>query len=350
MRASYRRSRRRNGLEWYSRGVRKARLAGFLFVAGMGFGAWGQDPQPRAGAYLPDFGLQRFEVGAETANIRTACIGSTERCPIPSFGLGVGGALNLNAHFALDAEFLMTPTASTVTTNAYGGHAMEMMAGVRGEARGRHYGYFLKAEPGFFEWSEVITEADFVPTAPVPFLFSFGGRRFFVSDVGAGFEYSPSPRVRVRGEVTDLIFRYSREDWTNNLQPSVGVYYGMGKTLDWSPPVYAAQKTHAFFDRTNVVLLTGGALADTADAITTQRFIAAGDREDDPFARPLVKYGWSGQIAGMSLETGGEILGMYGLHRIHQRWVERLVPVGLAVTHGILAYNNTKLSHRQPPQ
>jgi hypothetical protein len=41
---------------------------------------------------------------------------------------------------------------------------------------------------------------------------------------------------------------------------------------------------------------------------------------------------------------------MYGLHRIHQRWVERLVPVGLAVTHGILAYNNTKLSHRQPPQ
>jgi hypothetical protein len=129
----------------------------------------------------------------------------------------------------------MTPTASTVTTNAYGGHAMEMMAGVRGEARGRHYGYFLKAEPGLFEWSEVITEADFVPTAPVPFLFSFGGRRFFVSDVGAGFEYSPSPRVRVRGEVTDLIFRYSREDWTNNLQPSVGVYYGMGKTLDWSP-------------------------------------------------------------------------------------------------------------------
>jgi uncharacterized membrane protein YfcA len=58
-----------------------------------------------------------------------------------------------------------------------------------------------------------------------------------------------------------------------------------------------------------------------------------------------VKYGWSGQVAASGLEMTGVVLGMYGLHRIHQDWIERLLPVCVGAAHGILAYNNTKVSY-----
>jgi hypothetical protein len=86
----------------------------------------------------------------------------------------------------------------------------------------------------------------------------------------------------------------------------------------------------------------------TADAVTTQRFISHGLQEGDPFARPLVKYGWSGQISAMSLDASAEAVAMYALHRIGQHRLERMVPVGVATTHGIFAYNNTKLSYNTP--
>src|ERR1700733_7197686 len=88
-----------------------------------------------------------------------------------------------------------------------------------------------------------------------------------------------------------------------------------------------------------------GVLGITSDAITTQRFISHGLVEGDPLARPLVKYGWSGQVAASGLEMTGVVLGMYGLHRIHQHWIERLLPVCVGAVHGILAYNNTKVSY-----
>ena len=45
------------------------------------------------------------------------------------------------------------------------------------------------------------------------------------------------------------------------------------------------------------------------------------------------------------LEMTGVVLGMYGLHMIHQHWIERLLPVCVGAAHGILAYNNTKVSY-----
>jgi hypothetical protein len=42
----------------------------------------------------------------------------------------------------------------------------------------------------------------------------------------------------------------------------------------------------------------------------------------------------------------GVVLGMYGLHRMNQHWIERLLPVCVGTAHGILAYNNTKVSYR----
>lgn len=255
--------------------------------------------------------------------------------------------MNLSPHFAVDADYRITPATSTSETNVDGGRASEILAGLRAETRGRHYGYFLTAKVGSFEWSQVLTGASLAPDGQIRF--TRGSAVHFASEVGAGFEYSPSGRVHIRGAVTDLMERYSGEAWLNNLQPTLGAYYGFGKSLAWKPPVYDAQKAHPFFGWTNDVLLTGALLAETADAITTQRFVAAGYEEGDPFARPLVKYGWSGQIAAMGLETGLEVLGMYGLHRIGRHWIERMVPVGVATVHGVFAYGNTKISHHPPP-
>jgi hypothetical protein len=293
-------------------------------------------------AHSSDTGLRRFEIGIQTADVRTGCIGSAQSCPLPSFALGAGGAMNLNQHFSLDANFLITPQSASYITNTFGGHASELLLGARAEVRARHYGFFLKAQPGYFSWSHLITGVAY--STPSNFVFSYGKRTYFASNVGAGLEYSPSARIHLRGEVTDLILHEGRSSWTNNLQPSAGIYYGLGKQIQWKPPVYEAKRAHPFGGTPNLVLLTGSTLAITADAITTQRDLARGDREGDPFARPLVKYGWSGEISAMGLEIGAEILGMYGLHRIGQHRVERLIPVSLAIAHGIFAYNNANVS------
>jgi hypothetical protein len=116
----------------------------------------------------------------------------------------------------------------------------------------------------------------------------------------------------------------------------------------WKPPTYDPKNAHPFLGTSNVFLIYGNALSQTADAVTTQRFISHGLQEGDPFARPLAKYGWSGQVSLSVLETSGEILAMYGLHRIGQHWVERLLPLCSATAHGVLAYNNTKVSYTKP--
>jgi hypothetical protein len=296
---------------------------------------------PANSAHPSDTGLHQFELGLQTADIRTGCIGSALSCPLPSFALGAGGAMNLTQHFSLDANFLITPQSASYVTNTFGGHASELLVGARAEVRARHYGFFLKAQLGYFSWSHLFTEDAYPP--PTNFVVSYGRRTYFATDVGAGLEYSPSARIHLRGEVTDLILHEGHAGWTNNLQPIAGIYYGLGKQLQWKPPIYEARRAHRFADTPSLVLLTGSVLAMTADAITTQRDLARGDREADPFARPLVKYGWSGELSAMVLEIGAETLGMYGLHRIGRHRVERLIPASLVVVHAIFAYNNTNV-------
>lgn len=320
--------------------VRALLLATFSLLIAFAPPAHGEDSPNTAQAQ--DTSLRRFEIGAQTADLRTGCIGNAGICYLPSFALGGAGAVNINQHFSLDADFLVTPQTSAGSTNPYGGRASELLVGARAEARGRHYGFFVRGQPGYLRWSKTITGVSF-PT-PATLVFSYGSRTYFASKVGAGLEYSPSPRIHVRGEVTDLLLRYGASSWSDNLQPSVGVNYALGKPLAWMPPVYDARRAHAFKSKTNVALITSSVLAMTADAVTTQRGLAHGGREADPFARPLVKYGWSGQISAMSLEIGAEVLGMYGLHRIGQHWVERAVPASLAVAHSVFAYHNANVN------
>lgn len=284
-------------------------------------------------------GIPRFEADVQGAQIRTFCVGTLDKqCGIPSFALGPSGTLNLRGFLSVDASYLTTPSAGVGATTFYGGRVSELLAGVRAEARARHYGFFVEAQPGYLQWHHVITGISY----PVPcsyWVFDYGHATHFISDVGPGFEYSPSSRLHIRGELTDLIYRFNGATWNNYFQPSVTVTYGLGKPLRWRPPVYDGAR-HPFFSPLNDTLLLGSALAISADAVTTQRFLAHGGLEGDPIARPLVKYGWSGQVAASGLELGAEVLAMYGMHRINHRWLERLLPVGVATAHGIFAYGN----------
>jgi hypothetical protein len=283
-------------------------------------------------------------MGGQVADIRTQCVGQ-RYCAFPSFGLGAGAAINLNPHFAIDTNLNVT-TGFGGESFLTGGRATEFLAGPRAELRARRYGFFLEGKPGLLYWDHVVKQISPTP----PYTATFAGHNLFVSDVSAGVEYSPSARVHVRVEVSDLLIRYASSSWSNDLQTSAGVYAGLGKPIAWKPPFYDAKTTHRFYGTSNVLLVYVSTLGMAADAITTQRFISRGFVEGDPFARPLVKYGWSGQIAISVLETSGEVLGMYGLHRIGQHWLERLLPVGIAAAHGIFAYNNTKFSYSKPTQ
>jgi hypothetical protein len=282
-------------------------------------------------------GLRRYEVGFDTADIRTFCVGEKD-CYLPALSLGLGGAVNLTPHFAFDSGLNVTTGSGTAGTNIAGGRTVEALAGFRGELRARRYGYYLKMEPGFVYWSSAIDVSGH--STSDKFFFHYGGRTRFVTDIAGGMEYSLTPRIRVRAEIGDLLMRYTTTHWLNDLQPMAGVYVGLGKPIAWNPPVYDASAVHPFFDGANIVLLTASALGTTADAITTQRGLAQGRGEADPIARPFVKYGWSGQISLEVLETSAEIAGMYGLHRTGHHWVERAVPVCLAITHAIFAYQN----------
>src|SRR6187402_1350936 len=295
---------------------------------------------------LPTDGPRRFELGTKVADVRTGCIGSVGQCYLPSFGIGVSGAMNITPHFAVDADYLATPQTTQEATNLAGGHASELLVGVRTEVRAKHYGYFIKAQPGYFRWSNVITDVYF-PT-PRTFAFHYGPRTHFVTNLGVGAEYSLGSRFHIRGEVTDVLMRYTNTSWTHNLQPSIGVYAGLGRPLQWTAPIYDDKVVHPFWNPTNSTLIATSLMASMADAVTTQNFLKRGLQEGDPFARPLVKYGWSGQISITSLEIGGEILVMHSLHRMRQHWIERILPAGITLTHGILAYNNTNIRVKNP--
>jgi hypothetical protein len=324
---------------------------------------WGQvNAVPAVAPPTPATDIRRFELGGQAIDMRTGGCFQFPQCNTPQFGLGVGATLNLNSHFAIDSNFNILP--GSILQDGFdpngsvdGGRASEFLAGGRAEARAKHYGFFLDAQPGFVSWSQVPTGEAFI-RAPdgtvISGYYTHARRTFFASKVGAGFEYSPGNRMHVRVDFADLLVRYGHDakwtcyacvTWTNNPQITVGLYAALGRPLSWKAPEYNPKTVHPFWGVSNVALMEVALLGIAADSVTTQRFISHGLVEGDPLARPLVKYGWSGQVAASGLEMTGVVLGMYGLHRMHQHWIERLLPACVGVTHGILAYNNTKVSY-----
>lgn len=289
--------------------------------------------------------IRRFEIGFDSPAVRTQYSRYGECCP--ALAVGIGGSVNLNRRFSIDTQLIRTTGQTVSASNFYGGHIVEFLSGARAEIRARRYGYFVRAQAGFQRWDRVITGVVF-PT-PNTFAFQWGSRTNFTTDVGAGFEFAATDRIHLRAGVDDLLIRADRSDWTNAVQPDAGIYVGLGRPVAWHPPVYSAKAAHPFWDPWNTIVVAGSELAMTADSITTQRFISRGQSEGNPLAAPLVKYGWSGQISLQGMETSAEILGIYGLHRIGHHWIERLVPCGIAVAHGVLAYQNARASWHPHP-
>ena len=319
-----------------------ALLSVLTLFAGVASGAQDGAISPTAAA-TRDTTLRRFEIGIDSTAVRTP-FSSADCCP--TLALGWGASVNLNHRFAIDTKLIATTASSASASNLYGGRVTEFLSGARAEVRARRYGYFVRAQSGFLKWDHVITGVVF--PKPGTFVFQYGPRTHFISEVGGGVDLAVSSRVRLRAGVGDLLALQSRS-WSNSIQPSAGLYVGVGRPVAWTPPVYVAKAAHPFWDQWNIILVTGSVLGMTADSITTQRFIAHGQREGDPLAAPFVKYGWSGQISLEGMETAGEILGIYGLHRMGRHWFERLVPGAIAAAHGVLAYQNFKPSLRPKP-
>ncbi len=255
-------------------------------------------------------------------------------CTTPQFGLGPGFVFNINRDLALDSELNLLPGVDHQPSyfedgSVAGGRVTELLAGLRVEKRARRYGYLLDAKPGMLSWSKAITTR----------------RNFFATKVGGGVEYSPSSRIHLRLDMGDLLVRYDGPagvHWTSNLQTTAGMYVGIGHSIVWNAPGGNRAPSHTFFGTSNLLLMGMSLLGQTADAVTTQRNLSHGAREEDPFAAPFVKYGWPGQIALGVLTNGAEILGMYGLHRMGAHWIERAIPLSIATASAVAAYGNDR--------
>jgi hypothetical protein len=270
--------------------------------------------------------------------------------------VGGGGVFNVNRYLAFDATLNVLTKFDTAHYNfdsgvPAGGRGSEFLIGVRGVVRARRYGLFAEAAPGVLSWSQVLTAY----TAGVS---SYGRDNLFALKLGGGAEYAPNSRVHVRLDVADLLVKYNQpywgfgggvHPWLNNLQTATGVYVGLGKRMDWQVLNWHNQSTHRFLDRDNFVVIGVSLLGQTADAITTQRFISHGQQEGDPLARPFVEHGWSGQIGLAVLTNSGEIAGMYWLHKMHHDRIERLLPLPYAIASGVCAYRNDKHAGPQVP-
>lgn len=110
---------------------------------------------------------------------------------------------------------------------------------------------------------------------------------------------------------------------------------------------------HRFFDSVNLALtgVEGGALL--ADGITTQHALNRCPTvcwEADPFARPFVEAGWTGQIAGGTLFVAAEVGLRYLLHRKGHHRLERLLPFVLIAYSTTSAIHNALLPHQVDKQ
>lgn len=100
-----------------------------------------------------------------------------------------------------------------------------------------------------------------------------------------------------------------------------------------------APTPHAFFDRTNVVLMSASAASIAADGFTTRNFV---NHEMNPLARPFVNnngkaaiYFGSSQAAVMG--------GMFLLHKTHHHKLERILPVVVTGVEAFWSIRNANL-------
>ena len=315
--------------------------------------------------------VRRFEVGGQLGEIGFSPCNYVTNCPPtpPRSSLGVGGSWNVSRHFAIDStlNFLLKKQPSTDNNpeannfpdgSVAGGRGVELLAGPRAEVRGRRLGFFVDARGGFLSWSRVYTGYTLGEVGGFPvYLFGYGRRTFPALGFGGGVDYALTRRLRVRAELGDQIMRYTQVYsvssatgpanptstlWKNAITAKTGVYMVIGHAFAEPGRESAAPTQQRFVDRANVLLIGASVLAQTADGVTTQRFLHHGIVEQNAFARPLVNEGVPGQVGAIVLATALEVSVMYGLHRLGYRKLERALPAALAAASGFAAYHNVQ--------
>jgi hypothetical protein len=296
-------------------------------------------------SYGQDFG--RFEVGLQTST----CLG----CIVGRWTLGPEAALNINQYIAVDATLGVSTTTVNNSTDTSGGRSTQLLLGPKVSIRSTRFSFFAKARPGLVTWSHAITG---VQTNPSGFLtnVSFGSRSQFAFNFVGGFQYRLGERISLSTELGDTVVRETNltgiPQYRNNIQFATGLMYQLGPLT--APHHEEKLPRHKFFDRYNILLLTAGVLAQSADAVTTQRGLSdcrrnivaslgpsdCAHQEGDPLARPFVTHGWGGQVAFSGIVTSAEVLLMYGIHRMGYHTIERAVPVAQAINNSQAAYHN----------
>jgi hypothetical protein len=321
-------------------------------------GLYGQSQSAPLPVSAPDTSLQRFEVGAQMTDLHLNV--GCPLCPRPEFALGFTGALNINQYMAVESRFNITPRGvPSIESEFWGGHASEVLIGARGSARGRKWGLFAEAEPGFFSWSSVPTWIVLPSPTSLPVVYQSGRKNSFAIELGGGVEYSPASRLYLRMDLGDLMTWTSDNQLSTFLgttypscpgpcsfrhdqpQATAGAYWDFGKAIVRTPPDIHQAPSHRFFDKLNIALITISLLGQATDAITTQRD-DHGQEESDPLSKPFVEQGWPGQIGIGVLDNAAELSVMYGLHRMHHHRIERIVPIGRAAIGGIVGYRNDR--------
>jgi hypothetical protein len=304
---------------------------------------------------------RRFELGSHTTMVRLASeTHSCSGCPAPNWMVGPEFAFNLNQHFAIDGAVSESPFSISGSSDTYGGRLAEALIGPKASIRSRRFTLFTKARPGFVSWSHALTDfrfLNFPPTSFADIKTTYGRRNFFALNLTGGIEYALSPRVTLTAELGDTLVRPTYRSgyagpMTNNVQTSLGASYHFGEERSFE---HRIGPTHKFFDRTNIGLMTVSLLAQSADAITTQRrlahcwrtnphandsFFGCPQEEADPIARPFVTHGWGGQVSLAIIVNSAQTLVMYAAHRMGYHRVERAVPIPLTIESGIAAYRN----------
>jgi hypothetical protein len=302
--------------------------------------------------------LRRFEVGIQTTGLRTEgqqqfCFG----CPTAHWAFGPAFTTNINRTYAIDTSFSISPS-HFAADQFVGGRMIAAFAGLKGNLRNGRWTLYAKARPGVVSWSRTITGVSFPPGDFFPFTFQFGRRTDFALDLSAGIEGALSRHLSLRLDAGDMRIRVMPGNTTDNFQLSSGLYYRTGAVIARESPSLRSD-THRFVDKTNIALWTASLLAQTADAVTTQRFLGACRRsfvandpsfcnqlENNPVARPFVNHGWGGEVALATIVTGTQTTVQYIVHRWGHHRVERFLLVPQMVGNGIAAYDNMQFGKR----
>jgi hypothetical protein len=163
---------------------------------------------------------------------------------------GFGGrfTFNVTESLALESEFNFTPSTRTInelirsgitpTRRSSGGEKTQFLAGVKYGYRGKRFGVFAKARPGFIRFNAFESiDFQFVVQSPdgqpkdILIGVSEKPATFFNVDIGGVFEYYPTKKTVIRFDAGDTIIRFHGQDpkainpsfTRHNLQMNLGV-------------------------------------------------------------------------------------------------------------------------------